>query len=340
MAFELLRARRAWRGALAGFGFAAERSHAPAFARFPSLTIVAVADPSPSRRRAAAAVFPGVALYADLEELMAAEENLDFVDIATPPFLHAEQVLAALGRGAHVLCEKPLAVNERYLERIQNEAATRGKIVWTAHNWAYAPQWTRLRAAAAVDRIGQARKMEIEVLRSGPAASAGAPQLRAGPASAGGGILVDHGWHALYLIHGIFGVLPKVDARRFSRALGAEDEIFLHLSSDRCSAELFLSWKAPERSNRITIEGDGGRLVLRDDVLTIETGGSEAVVERFPQKLSRSSAHPEWFLAMLQDFESALARPDLARTNQEEAAFCCRTIAAAYGAPVLGSAPR
>lgn len=40
-----------------------------------------------------------------------AENNLDFVDISTPPCDHAKIAIAAMAKGIHVLCEKPLAVN-------------------------------------------------------------------------------------------------------------------------------------------------------------------------------------------------------------------------------------
>jgi predicted dehydrogenase len=48
----------------------------------------------------------------DIEEeaKLLARDDIDLVYIATPPFLHHPQAMAALGAGKHVICEKPLAL--------------------------------------------------------------------------------------------------------------------------------------------------------------------------------------------------------------------------------------
>ncbi len=49
-------------------------------------------------------------LYTDMEEMLDKEE-LDFVDIATPTFLHDKLAIVAMKKGVHVFCEKPMAIN-------------------------------------------------------------------------------------------------------------------------------------------------------------------------------------------------------------------------------------
>jgi predicted dehydrogenase len=51
----------------------------------------------------------GVAAYADWREL-AADPNVDLVDVCLPPALHAPVTLGALKAGKHVFCEKPIAL--------------------------------------------------------------------------------------------------------------------------------------------------------------------------------------------------------------------------------------
>src|SRR5437867_4321873 len=97
------------RAALVGFGKIAESTHLPAL-RQAGFELVAVAEPAAEQRRAAAQCAPQAHLYNDLDALLEAEQ-LDCVDICTPPHLHTACATAALRKGLHVVCEKPLALN-------------------------------------------------------------------------------------------------------------------------------------------------------------------------------------------------------------------------------------
>jgi len=48
--------------------------------------------------------------YEQLDMLLQEEKSIDVVCICTPNYLHAQHSIAALNYGAHVLCEKPLAI--------------------------------------------------------------------------------------------------------------------------------------------------------------------------------------------------------------------------------------
>src|SRR5947209_4220125 len=96
------------KGAIAGFGFISGKGHLPAYQKRDDVEIAAIADVCPARLDAARAAAPNARLYATWQELLAKEKSLDFLDISTPPHVHAEIALAALGHGLHVLCEKPL----------------------------------------------------------------------------------------------------------------------------------------------------------------------------------------------------------------------------------------
>src|SRR5229473_3216550 len=126
------------KGAIAGFGFISGKGHYPAYQKRDDVEIVAIADVSPARLEAARAVAPKARLYASADELLAREPQLDFVDISTPPVDHARIALAALARGAHVLCEKPLTTTVAEALSLVEGARKHRRVVFPAHNYKHA----------------------------------------------------------------------------------------------------------------------------------------------------------------------------------------------------------
>lgn len=71
--------------------------------------LVAVCDIVPEKATALATQYQANC-YTSIEQLLAAETNVDVVAICTPNGLHAQHTLAALKAGCHVVCEKPMAI--------------------------------------------------------------------------------------------------------------------------------------------------------------------------------------------------------------------------------------
>lgn len=326
------------KGALIGFGQVAEKAHLPGF-KERGIEIIAVCEKDPARREAALAALPQAAMYSSYEQLLAAQDGLDFVDIATPPFLHSDQALAALKRGVHVLVEKPLALTPSDLETLRRSASMAGKSVFTVHNWAYAPQWREALALVEKGAIGEPRHMELHALRTQPAVSAVPGDWRREAGMAGGGILIDHGWHNLYLLHRVVKQKPNRVTARLEPVSGAvEEEVTVNIEFPMATATLFLTWKSGIRRNTAFIAGTKGTLEMLDDEIIVRNAGG---VERksFDAPLSAGSAHPTWFAAMLPDFEAEVADPSARGRNVEEASFCMNVIHRAYTGARYGRSP-
>jgi predicted dehydrogenase len=315
-------------GAIIGFGEVARYGHAPAYAASGEAKIIAVVDPTEERRRVARECLPGVAIFSTIAEL-AAEAELDFVDICTPPALHGEPLLDALARGWNVLCEKPLLLDPVQLEKARGLAHERGRAVVPVHNWKYAPiirQATELLRSGA---IGSLRHLKIETLRIHDCAAADPnhPNWRLDPALAGGGVLMDHGWHAIYLARAWFGEDPVDVAASLQRTApeAVENEATLTLVFPSGLAEIFLTWQARTRKNRMRLIGEGGEIAIDDDRLS---AGGETI--QFDNALSAGSHHADWFAAMLPDVVASFRSPERARQPFEEAALCLSVIHRAY----------
>jgi predicted dehydrogenase len=78
------------------------------FAQIPGIRLVAMAGTHRAAAQATARRF-GIPDIEDVDKLLG-RDDVDLVYIATPPFLHHPQALAALAAGKHVICEKPLAM--------------------------------------------------------------------------------------------------------------------------------------------------------------------------------------------------------------------------------------
>jgi myo-inositol 2-dehydrogenase/D-chiro-inositol 1-dehydrogenase len=105
----------------------------------PRARVVGVYDVSPERARAS-----GAKVFNSPEALIDAS---DTVYITSPNRLHASQAMAALERGKHVFCEKPMAVTAVEADRIEAGVARAGVIFQVGHNRRFALVYQKVKAA-------------------------------------------------------------------------------------------------------------------------------------------------------------------------------------------------
>jgi predicted dehydrogenase len=94
------------------------------FVQVPGVELVGMAGTHRDAAFAAAKRF-GIPDIEEVDALLA-RPDVDLVYIATPPFLHYQQALAALNAGKHVICEKPLAMNLAQADELVALARSRG----------------------------------------------------------------------------------------------------------------------------------------------------------------------------------------------------------------------
>src|SRR3954469_10709964 len=119
-----------------GAGAIAQLAHLPVLAKMRGVQLVAICDNDRPKARALADRFDIPDTLTDIEDLLELDE-LDAVVIATPNHLHEPHVLAALASKLHVLCERPLSLSSRGVERILTAAARVDRTVTVANNHRY-----------------------------------------------------------------------------------------------------------------------------------------------------------------------------------------------------------
>src|SRR5947208_2528165 len=116
-----------------GAGAIAQLAHLPVLAKMRGAELVAICDNDRPKARGLADRFGVPDVFTDIEDLLELDA-LDAVVIATPNHLHEPHVLAALAAKRHVLCERPLSLSARGVERILTAATRADRTVTVANN--------------------------------------------------------------------------------------------------------------------------------------------------------------------------------------------------------------
>jgi predicted dehydrogenase len=141
------------RGAMIGAGYFAG-FHAEAWTRLPTASIVAIADTAPDKAAEFAARHGIPRSYQAAEEMLE-RERPDFVDITTRPEVHLPLTQLAASRGAHVICQKPMAATMAECLAMCEACASAGVRLVIHENWRWQPWYRELRRLLASNIIGQ-----------------------------------------------------------------------------------------------------------------------------------------------------------------------------------------
>ena len=142
---------------LIGYG-AIARDHAASISRVAGLRLAGVCDISADRRELASREWD-VPVHAGADGLYD-DPDVGIVVIGTPPVAHAESVLAALGAGKHVVCEKPFALRVDEVDRMIDEAAERDRILTIYQSRRWDSDFVALRDVVRAGGIGEPFYME------------------------------------------------------------------------------------------------------------------------------------------------------------------------------------
>jgi predicted dehydrogenase len=208
--------------------------------------------------------------HRDYRELLA-DPTIDVVDICTPPALHTEMILATLGAGKHVVCEKPFtgyfgrpgdaapigkrvpkaAMYERVMEEMERTRAairSSGKLFMYAEDWIYAP------AVAKTVEILKATKDKILFMKAEESHSGSHAPHAAEWAMTGGGSLIRMGCHPLSAVL----YLKQVEARARGETIAVTEVV---ADTGNVAASVPAAEKPFIKANPVDVE-DWGMLTM------------------------------------------------------------------------------
>jgi predicted dehydrogenase len=282
------------RVAIAGTGFIGA-VHARS-ARVAGARLVGVAASSPERGLLAAAALGAERSFASAEELVESPD-VDVVHICTPNHLHQPLAEAALAAGKHVICEKPLALDDRGAEELA--AAAAGRVTAVPFVYRYYPTVREARERVRNGTSGPLRLIHGGYLQDWllrPEDDNWRVDEALGGASRAFG---DIGSHWCDLAEFVSGHrITRVCARTYTSVPGraTEDAVILQFETDRGAVgSAVISQISAGRKNRLHLELDGAEEALAFDqeepeALWIGRRESATLLKRDPSVLADPAA--------------------------------------------------
>ena len=183
---------------------------------------------------------PDVSIYTDRGALLR-HPGLDAVVVSLPTFLHEEYVRAAVGSGLHVLCEKPIALDARSVQRMIEAAGQAGRLLMEGKVLRFWPQYVRIKESVDASAIGPVCAVRAYRLGSYPPWGAWFrdPQKS-------GGCLLDLQIHDVDFIYWLLGFPTKVATMGVQSPTGSWDHVSTVLQYPGAVASVEATYLMPE----------------------------------------------------------------------------------------------
>lgn len=269
------------RTAVVGLGWVAREVWLPRLLTHPKFQVVAAVDPDPAAATWAAKVLTNVPVHPSHTDICIDDVDLAFV--LTPNHLHGATSEWFLRRGRSVFLEKPTGTDRGQLALLTLAGRGGGSLVLSAAA-RYRRDVAQLRRLVDGGVLGTPRLAEISWVRARGIPGNGWFTNRS---TAGGGVLLDLGWHLIDVVQRLWGpAAPRSSTAAASADFlsqhgwdagwrsgvvsdaavpDVEDQLTAMVTTDRYALQLRLAWASHEERDVTTIalHGTDGTAVLR-----------------------------------------------------------------------------
>jgi predicted dehydrogenase len=256
-----------------GIGDIATRRVIPAIQAEPRSCLYGLVTRDPAK----AAAYDARA-WTSLDEALS-DPAANAVYVATPVFLHAPQTIQSLRAGKHVLCEKPMAMNEAEARSMVRAAEESGRTLGVAYYRRTYPKLQRAKQLLAAGAIGKPVFAEL-TSHGWFDEREGSRSWLIDPAKAGGGPLYDIASHRIDVLNFLFGQPQRVSAQ-LSNAVHhypVEDNATVMIDyAGRVRGIVDVRWHSKVKRDECRIRGTEGEIDLTplNGPELIHPGGNE-----------------------------------------------------------------
>jgi UDP-N-acetyl-2-amino-2-deoxyglucuronate dehydrogenase len=258
-----------WKIGIIGCGMIAE-FHAEAIANVYGAQLTAVYGRNTEKAKGFASKYQ-CAAYDDLDDFLAMAD-VDIVTIATPSGAHMEPALAAAAAGKHIICEKPLEINEERISCMIDAAQNHGVLLSGIFNRRFNPAVTSLKTAIDQRRFGTLSLCDAQIKWYRDQAYYDSGAWRGTKKYDGGGVLMNQSIHTIDLLLYFMG-----DVRRVSGSTACVSHDLIEVEDTAVAILEFVNgakgviqattscWSAQGHPAEIHICGSEGSAFMADD---------------------------------------------------------------------------
>ncbi|MEM6696141.1 MAG: Gfo/Idh/MocA family oxidoreductase [Pseudomonadota bacterium] len=187
--------------------------------------LAGLATSAPEKAAPFQAFAPDLTVYDSYDALLA-DPEIDVVYIPLPNHLHVEWTLHALKAGKHVLCEKPIAMNEAAFDTLIEARDAAGLLAAEAYMIVHSPVWQRAREIYESGELGAVSFVDAVFTYDN---SDDPGNIRNRPET-GGGSLPDIGVYTIGSVRFVTGEEPAELAASIRRE--NDVDVFAHVTAD------------------------------------------------------------------------------------------------------------
>ena len=258
-------------GLVGGGGIATP--HLEAYVRNDYVNEVILAEPNAETRQRQVERF-GIIKHAtaDFDDLLA-DDSIALIDICTPHDLHHPQALAAFDAGKHAITEKPIAMTLEQADEMISRAKKAGRRLFVALCQRMFPAHVRAKEIIDAGEIGELYLGVVTVIGDEFGRMNDPKSWKGDWERAGGGALIDTGYHAVYMMQHFLGPAKAATActkrLRVKPSHKADDTSFVALEHPHSRMSTIVVTYAATGSPWVEerrLVGTTGELIVREGV--------------------------------------------------------------------------
>lgn len=269
--------------------------HAIAIQSLPQGELVGVADYNLEKAEAFAQKY-GIRAYETTEQMLM-DESLDIICICTPSGFHAEQTMAALKAGKHVVLEKPMALTTESAGELVEACEKYGRFLTVISQFRFTPALQYTKQLLEEKAFGKVVMCSLYMKYWRDPAYYSASPWKGTKRFDGGGALMNQGIHGVDLMQYLMGdgKVLQGRAKTLVHDIEVEDTAAAILEFENGALGVIEATTSayPGFDRRLEIRGDRGYLTLQEDtILELMINGERIELPKRETSVVSTAADP------------------------------------------------